>query len=66
MLIIGERHLRLVLSQYTDHYNSHRPHRALQQKPPAGRSHPAAEVTGMRLLRRDPLGGLTHEYVQIA
>jgi hypothetical protein len=28
MLITGERHLRLVLSEYADHYNTHRPHRA--------------------------------------
>ena len=33
MLITGERHLRLVLGEYADHYNAHRPHRALQQKP---------------------------------
>ena len=37
MLITGERHLRLVLSDYVDHYDSHRPHRALRQSPPAGR-----------------------------
>jgi transposase InsO family protein len=35
MLITGERHLRLVLGEYADHYNLHRPHRALQQAPPA-------------------------------
>ena len=37
ILVTGERHLRLVLGEYTDHYNSHRPHRSLQQEPPAGR-----------------------------
>ena len=42
MLITGERHLQLVLSEYIDHYNVHRPHRALQQSPPAGRPHPPA------------------------
>ena len=41
MLITSERHLRLVLSEYADHYNGHRPHRTLQQNPPAGRAHPA-------------------------
>jgi hypothetical protein len=25
MLIAGERYLRLVLGEYTDHYNQHRP-----------------------------------------
>ena len=34
MLITGERHLRLVLSEYLDHYSTCRPHRALHQNPP--------------------------------
>jgi len=62
MLVAGERHLRLILGEYADHYNSHRPHRSLQQEPPTERAHPPAEVTGMRVLRRDRLGGLIHEY----
>jgi transposase InsO family protein len=66
MLIYGERHLQLVLGEYTDHYNSHRPHRTLQQNPPAGRSHPPAAGTNIRVLRRDRLGGLIHEYAQVA
>jgi putative transposase len=66
MLITGERRLRLVLTVYVDHYNLHRPHRALQQDPPAGRTHPSADVPGMRVLRRDRLGGLIHEYAQVA
>jgi putative transposase len=45
MLITGERHLWPVPGEYVDHYNMRRPHRALQQKPPAGRAHPPAEVT---------------------
>jgi transposase len=66
MLITGGRHLRLILSEYTDHYDGHRPHRALQQNPPAGRAQLPAEMTGMRVLRRDRLGGLIHEYSQVA
>jgi transposase InsO family protein len=66
MLITGERHLRLVLSDYVDHCDTHRPHRTLQQNPPAGHAHPPVEVTGMRVLRRDRLGGLIHEYAQVA
>jgi putative transposase len=66
MLIAGERHLRLVLGEFADQYNVHRPHRSLQQVPPAGRAHPPVEATGMRVLRRDRLGGLIHEYSQVA
>jgi putative transposase len=34
MLITGERHLRLVLGEYADHYNIHRPHRTMNQNRP--------------------------------
>jgi putative transposase len=34
MLIFGERHLRQVLVGYAAHYNTARPHRALQLRPP--------------------------------
>jgi putative transposase len=65
MLIAGQWHLRHVLTEYTDHYNGHRPHRSLDQTPPEGRAGPdlGADV---RVLRRDRLGGLIHEYEQVA
>jgi putative transposase len=66
MLITGEWHLRLVLGEYADHYNGHRPHRTLQQNPPTRRSHPPAAVTSMRVVPRDRLGGLTRESDQVA
>ncbi|RZU76077.1 integrase-like protein [Micromonospora kangleipakensis] len=34
ILIGGERHLASVLTEYTEHYNGHRPHRSLGQRPP--------------------------------
>jgi putative transposase len=34
ILITGPRHLRHALNEYADHYNAHRPHRALSQRPP--------------------------------
>jgi putative transposase len=65
ILITGERHLAMVLAQYTAHYNGHRPHRSLGQRPPAPRSQianqPAANVQ-----RRPILGGLINEYAQAA
>jgi hypothetical protein len=65
MLITGERHLRLVLDQYTGHYNVHRPHTAPQQAPPAGHRYPSALSANAQVLRRDRLGGLIHEYSQV-
>ena len=65
-LITGERHLRLTLGGYIDHYNSHRPHRALQQSPRAGRPHPPALDANVRVLRQDRLGGLIREYSRVA
>ena len=65
LLITGPRHLAAVLEQYVEHYNTHRPHRSLNQQPPAGRTPPPRGAT-VRPLRRDRLGGLLHEYVQVA
>ena len=45
MLITGDRHLQVVSGEYVDHYNAHRPRRALEQDPPAGRAHSPA-LTG--------------------
>jgi hypothetical protein len=66
MLITGERHLRLVLGEYVEHYNGHRPHRPLCQSPPAGCDHPRLTGGNVRVLRRDRLGGLIREYSQVA
>jgi transposase InsO family protein len=40
MLIVGRLHLLRVLAEYLEHYNDHRPHRALDQRPPNGRVNP--------------------------
>ena len=66
LLIYGEGHPRRILAGYTRHYNEHRPHRSLQQDPPAGRLHPPVEMSNMRVLRRDRLGGFISEYTQVA
>src|SRR4051794_17828385 len=61
MLIFGERHLRSALARYEVHYNSQRPHRALQLRPPRPQSPPPEPVHGM-VRRRPILGGLITEY----
>jgi transposase InsO family protein len=65
ILIANERHLITVLGEYTAHYNDHRPHRALAQRPPNGpsASNPPAAT---KIQRRQILGGLINEYAQAA
>jgi putative transposase len=65
LLITGPRHLDIVLREYAQHYNTHRPHRSLHQRPPASGTPPHSK-TAIRPIRRDRLGGLIHEYVQVA
>jgi hypothetical protein len=69
ILILNERHLRTVLDTYTDHYNRHRPHQSLQQRPPqaveTGGLAPAIALAG-RIRGTQLLGGLINEYQQSA
>jgi putative transposase len=66
MLILGCWQLRSVLAEYVDHYNLHRPHRALEQAPPFRPGVPVVVASPARVVRRDRLGGLIHEYAQVA
>ena len=68
LLITSPRHLERVLRVYADHYNTHRPHRALGLTPPipGARLHLVASNPPEQLHRRDRLGGLIHEYAQAA
>jgi transposase InsO family protein len=68
LLIIGRAHLEQVLRVYVEHYNVHRPHRALGLGAPAPPTDPDAadEAWQGRIQRRDLLGGLLHEYRRAA
>jgi putative transposase len=66
MLILGRRQLETVLVGYVAHYNEHRPHRALGQASPLGAVPRFAPPADMRVVRVDRLGGLIHEYAQVA
>ncbi|MGO8873555.1 MAG: integrase core domain-containing protein [Acidimicrobiales bacterium] len=69
MLIFGRRHLEIVVREYVDHYNCHRPHRSLGQLPlqPKGVVPTVLEsVDASRLKRSDRVGGLIHEYRLVA
>jgi putative transposase len=64
ILIANPRHLRRVLAEFVDHYNTHRPHRALglaaPEPCPPTRPVPTSRAESIR--RHDGLGGLIHEY----
>ena len=66
ILIAGRRHLHHALSESVDHYNTHRPHRTLGQRAPDGKIPAAPAGDTIRVRRRDRLGGLIHEYSQVA
>jgi transposase InsO family protein len=63
-LIVNRRHLERVLPVYIRHYNEHRPHRSLDQRPPLGKPPPESQAVLAldRVQRRDVLGGLIHDY----
>jgi transposase InsO family protein len=66
MLIFGQRHLRHVLTEYVQHYNHSRPHRALDLSPPNPPA-PVIDLAEQRRIRRRPiLGGLINEYERAA
>jgi putative transposase len=65
MLLLGPQHLQIALLGYVAHYQ-HRPHRALGQAPPQGAVAPPAPAANVRILRVDRLGGLIHQYIQVA
>ena len=66
ILIINRRHLTALLTEYVAHFNHHRPHRALDQAAPLKSLPPPASPSQLQLRRRDLLGGLIHEYAQVA
>ncbi|MGN9787977.1 integrase core domain-containing protein [Nonomuraea sp. ZG12] len=65
ILIVNARHLRCVLAAYETHFNEHRPHRSLGQAAPLRALLDPVE-DDIKVIRRDRLGGLIHEYAQVA
>ncbi len=61
MLIVSERHLRIVMARYARHHNGRRPHCGLQFQPPRP-DHPVDDLSQERIKRRPVLGGLLNEY----
>jgi putative transposase len=69
LLILNQQHLERVLAVFVDHYNVHRPHRALALTPPHPTHRASPRTTApseASVQRRDRLGGVVREYVLAA
>jgi putative transposase len=65
-LVVGRRHLLRLLRGYVRHYNQQRPHRGLALAVPEAREQYSPRVEPRAVSRRDVLGGLIHEYHEVA
>lgn len=66
ILIYNKHHATRVLSEYARHYNSHRPHQALDQRAPNNEHRPAALPIDGLIQRHRILGGVINEYYRVA
>ena len=69
-LILGEAHLRAVLAEYQQHYNTARPHQGIGQRVPDA-EHPAPRDSAAgpetwQIRRKPVLSGLINEYERAA
>jgi hypothetical protein len=64
MIVLGAGHLRRILSSYTDYYNGTCTHFSLYKDSPDGR--PGQLLGQGRVVERDRVGGIHHEYLRIA
>ena len=65
LLVLGERHLRKVLTEYARYFNRARPHQGLGQRCPHPPSAPAAGQRS-RVVAIPVLGGLHHDLQRVA
>jgi len=63
-VVLGEKHLNHLVSEYVEHYNTERPHRALE-KPPLSADLPEATANS-RVVCKERLGGLLKHYYRQA
>jgi hypothetical protein len=65
MLIYRERHAIIVLDEFAQHVNDHRPHQGREQRPP--NHDPAVLIPlGAAIRRHSVLGGVINEYRRMA
>ena len=66
MLILSARHLESALSSYVMYYNGHRRIAHSVRHHPLGTVPPPTPAAQVQVQRHDQLGGLIHQYTQVA
>ena len=61
-IIWNRRQLNKLVVDYIDHYNTHRPHRSLDQRPPAATDPPDQPDRHLQVVKTVRCGGLINEY----
>ena len=61
-IIWNRRQLNKLVVDYIDHYNTHRPHRSLDQRPPVATDPPDQPDRHLQVVRTARCGGLINEY----
>jgi transposase InsO family protein len=60
VIILNERHLHRMISEYVNYYHHHRTHRALERDCPDTR--PVEEIDQGKIIELPIVGGLHHRY----
>lgn len=66
ILIYNQHHAARTLSEYSRHYNTHRPHQSRDQRPPHDNHWPVTLPIDGPIRRHQVLGGLINEYHRAA
>jgi transposase InsO family protein len=66
ILVFNATHARRVLREYEAHSNIHRPHRSLSQAASLRALPQVPADPTVAVIRRNRIGGLIHEYAQVA
>ena len=62
VIVVNERHLKRLMSEYINYYHEDRTHLALEKRTPAGRRRANNPDAGSRVVSMPRLGGLHHRY----
>mgnify|MGYP001819125925 FL=1 len=63
LLIVNQSHLRSVMSEYVDYYNTARPHQGIDLQTPI---HQTTQSRDSPIRCRNVLGGIIHDYYRKA